>query len=386
MHAPARPFVVLSDVHLTYDGTTQAGVDVARLCALYPESELVFAGDIFDLSVDPPGRDPARSVVALLKAHPELCRALRQRLVAGSPVTLLAGNHDADTASAAVHDALLDFLELTREAPLTNAPWFIRRGTTHIEHGHFYDPDNAPAHPLVPWSLQTEPLGVALTRRFLAPYDALAFAHAHEITPVAGIKRAFSLYRARTPLVIAQYFKTAIRLCAEPGRRRRLAEERELGRLAIPEYASSWDLDAAVVAELASGGASPTHQRFKDMFMRLYFDRVLAALGFSGGVSAGLAGSVTGLGLAALCALYLGASVKAGSRYSGRPEQRLRQAAAQICDTSGAELVIFGHTHREEDDARYVNCGSFVFSRRDARPYIHVEHGRAERRLLPLVA
>jgi UDP-2,3-diacylglucosamine pyrophosphatase LpxH len=326
-------------------------------------------------------------VLALLQARPELCHALRRHLLAGTPVTLLAGNHDAATAAEAVRTGLLEFLELAPAAPLETAPWFIRRGTTHIEHGHFYDPDNAPAHPLAPWSPLTEPLGVALTRRFLAPYNVLDFAHAHETTPAAGIWRAFELYRARTPLVIAQYFKTAIRLCAEPGRKRQLAEERELGSMAISEYASAWGLHESIVEELASAGASPTHQRFKDVFMRLYFDRILAALGLTSAAGLGVfAGSTTGLGLAAVCAAYLAVSASTGSRYSGRPEQRLRDAAARIRETSGAELVIFGHTHREEDERQYINCGSFVFSRRDGRPYIHVDAGVAQRCVLPLSA
>src|SRR5690606_21193980 len=102
------------------------------------------------------------------------------------------------------------------------SPWFVRRGGVHIEHGHLWDRDNAPLHPLDDWSAATEPLGVALMRRFVARRGALEFAHAHDTTPVAGLARAFALYRFRAPLVIAQYFATAGALCFEAGKRRKL--------------------------------------------------------------------------------------------------------------------------------------------------------------------
>src|SRR5690606_16338269 len=115
-------------------------------------------------------------------------------------------------------DALLDALEVDRRARLEVSPWFVRRGSVHVEHGHLYDPDNAPSHPLAPWSIATEPLGIALTRRFLAPNGVFAFAHAHETTPLAGLLRTFRLYGPRAPLIVYRYFATAIRLCLEAGR------------------------------------------------------------------------------------------------------------------------------------------------------------------------
>jgi predicted phosphodiesterase len=388
MNAQPRSLVVLSDVHLSHVGPTRPGQDVAAVVRKHEHSELVLAGDVFDLSVDPPSRQPADSVIELLKVQPELRAALREHLLAGAPVTLLAGNHDASVATSTVRTGVLDLLGLQPTAPLQTAPWFIRRGATHVEHGHFYDPDNAPAHPLALWSYATEPLGIALTRRFLAPCNALQFAHAHELTPLEGLLRAFRLYGARTPWVISQYFSTALKLCIEP-RKNAFAEERLRGTEAIEGYAAAWGLDAGVVEQLVDEGASPTHQHFKNMFMRLYFDRIAAALTMSaGGLCVAAGASVTGIGVAALSAAYLAGSVKRGrSRYSGLPEQRLRDAAAAIRELSGAELVIFGHTHREEGEPGYMNSGSFVYSRRDARTYIFVDaDGRAERCVLPLSA
>ena len=71
----------------------------------------------------------------------------------------------------------------------------------HVEHGHAYDPDNAPTHPLVVPSVATEPLGVALTRRFLAPNRAFDFAHATEITPFEALARAARVFGTRMPLL-----------------------------------------------------------------------------------------------------------------------------------------------------------------------------------------
>ena len=59
----------------------------------------MLAGDSFDLSVDPAGSDPARSLAALLAPHTELAAALRAHLQAGHPLTLLGGNHDAGVAT-----------------------------------------------------------------------------------------------------------------------------------------------------------------------------------------------------------------------------------------------------------------------------------------------
>src|SRR5687767_943779 len=132
------------------------------------------AGDLFDLSVATP-EDAGATLARLLFRHIEVKRAFEEHVRRGAPLSIVAGNHDAALASEASRSALLDALGLARDAPVTVSPWFVRRGVLHIEHGHLYDPDNAPVHPLAPWSTETEPLGIALTRRFLAPSRALEF-------------------------------------------------------------------------------------------------------------------------------------------------------------------------------------------------------------------
>ena len=70
-----------------------------------------------------------------------------------------------------------------------------------------------------------------------------------------------------------------------------------------------------------------------------------------------------------------------GNRYSGLTEQRLREAAALVADATDASLVVFGHTHREDEAPRYVNCGSFGYPKRPGRPFVAVDcRGRAQLR------
>lgn len=379
------PLVVLSDVHLSHRAGPGLPRDLGRLIAAHGGHEIVLAGDVFDLSHAPPSADPADSLLDLLRPHAELRSAVRAHLSAGHRLTLVAGNHDAAATVPSVQRALLDWLELSRQAPLTVTPWFVRRGSVHIEHGHLYDPDNAPTHPLAPWSPHTEPLGIALTRRFLAPNDVSAFMHAHETTPLAGFLRTFRVYGLRAPLIVARYFATAIRLCGEAGRQPGLDEEQVQGARSIADFARDAGLSADLLHELSVARPTPTHHDLQSTFMRLYFDRIVATLVLGSAAAAAVAGSVAGAGLAAVSAAYLGYSLSRGtSRYTGLPERRLRDAAAHIAGATGAELVVFGHTHIEDEAPAYLNSGSFAYSRRPGRPYLWIDAatGRGGRREL----
>jgi UDP-2,3-diacylglucosamine pyrophosphatase LpxH len=379
----SQPLVVLSDVHLSAAGRGEVARDLAELVRQHPGHELILAGDVFDLSTEPQGRDVPASVAQMLRAHSELGLALREHLRGGANVTLIAGNHDAAAATPEVRRVLLGSLELADEAKLEVSPWFVRRGRVHLEHGHLYDPDNAPAHPLSPWSCETEPLGVALTRRFLAPSGALMFAHAHETTPAEGLLRAFRTFGLRAPWVVARYFATAIALCARAGRQRGVARELEHGESAVLCFAEDCGLAVEMLTQMVTLGPRPTHLDFKATFMRLYFDRVIATVGLLGGASVALLGrSVAAASLAALSGAYLARSVKnGGNRYGGLTEQRLRDAASFVADATDASLVVFGHTHREDEAPRYVNCGSFGYPKRAGRPFVLVDcRGRAQLR------
>jgi UDP-2,3-diacylglucosamine pyrophosphatase LpxH len=382
----SEPLLITSDVHLSRRSPPELARDLGRLIANHPGHEVVLAGDVFDLSAEPAHSDPLVSLLDLLRPNAELVGALRSHLSSGHPLTLVAGNHDAPAALPGMRAALLDLLGVAATAPLAITPWFVRRGKVHIEHGHLYDPDNAPTHPLAPWSPQTEPLGIALTRRFVAPNAMFAFAHAHETTPLAGFVRTVRLHGLRAPLLVARYFATAIRLCTEAGRQPGIAGERLEGARSIAAFAAQAGLEPDLLHELSVARPEPTHHDQLETFMRLYFDRIVATLALGSASAAALAGSVAGAGLAAVSAAYLGFSLARGiDRYSALPEQRLRDAAKNIAATTDADLVVFGHTHREDTRPRYLNLGSFAYSARGARPYLMVdEYGRPTRRELAL--
>jgi UDP-2,3-diacylglucosamine pyrophosphatase LpxH len=378
-----RPLVVVGDVHLSHGVRRGSGQALAQLLTAHPGAELMLNGDIFNLSLDAPERDPLESVLAMLRVEPELRTALRAHLTGAGRLTLLPGNHDAALADPELRRRLLAWLELGDGAKLSLSRWFERRGKIHVEHGHAYDPDNAPTHPLVRPSVTTEPLGVALTRRFLAPNRAFDFAHATEITPLEAIVRATKVFGARMPLLLGRYLVTAGRFCREAGWRPELAREREHGEALLRSAAAELGLDAEILRTLDDDRPRPTHESFERAFFRLYFDRIVATAGVSAGLGAGaLARSRSLAGLAALSALYLLESQRRGrNRYEGLPVRRLRQASGRVRDITNAELVIFGHTHVAEATPGYLNPGSFTYRAGEPRPYVFVgTDGVAERR------
>jgi predicted phosphodiesterase len=380
-----RPLVVVGDVHLSHGGKPDIGRALARLVAAHPGSEVVLNGDIFNLSLDAPARDPLESVLAMLQPETELRAALKRHLSEAGRLVVMPGNHDAAIADPALRERLLGWLELDENAELELAPWFVRRGKVHVEHGHAYDPDNAPTHPLVTPNVGTEPLGVALTRRFLAPNRAFDFAHATEITPLEALTRAVRTFGWRTPAVLTNYFRVSSHFCREAGWRPALAHEKERGDALVRQSAGELGLAPDVLQALLEDRPRPTHESFERAFFRLYFDRVVATLGAGAGVGVGVvARSGTALGLAALSAMYLYESKRRGTnRYEGLPVRRLRQAAAHVREITDAGLVVFGHTHVPEASASYLNPGSFTYRAGEARPYAYVDvDGRGERRVV----
>lgn len=380
------PLVVVGDVHLSHGRAHAIARDLARLVTAHAGHEVVLNGDVFNLSVDAPDRDAPESLAAMVAIHPELRSALRAHLEAGWPVSVVAGNHDAAVMAARSREALLAWLELREDAPLTHVPWLLRRGATHIEHGHFYDPDNAPTHPLAEWTPETEPLGISLVRRFLSPNDALAFVHAYDMTPARGVARAFRLFGPQAAAsLMASYFRIAGQLWYEAGRQSGLERERREGEAAVEAYAAAVGVPEPMLRSLLDRGPRPTHHDPKAVFMRLYFDRILACVAGTGAGFTGLAiRSGLGLGVGALGLVYLAISARYGNRYAGLPVRRLRAAASDVAGVTGARNVVFGHTHVDEHDGVYVNGGSFAYPRTGpGRPYVYVdERGLAELRRL----
>lgn len=386
MTPPSEPLVIASDVHLEPSGSERSAGRLARLIAAHPGHEIVLAGDVFNLSLDPPSRDAGESVRAIVAAYPALAAALGQHLAAGHAVTFIAGNHDAGVMTRGTRQRLLELCGASADARLSIEPWFVRRGGVHIEHGHVYDPDNAPAHPLAAWSPETEPLGISLTRRFLAPHDAFTFAHAHHTTPLQGLTHAFQTFGTRAPLIVAHYFVASGRLVGEAAVPERLNAEKARGASAAPAFIARSGVAASSVEALLAELPRPTHEDFSSTFHRLYFDRVLATVGVAGGVTrvvlGGLAGGLLGGAVALSSALYLHRSIKKGvDRYSSLPVTRLYAGAELVRRLTRAELVVFGHTHCEDEAEGYKNSASFSYTRRAGSPYLAIDgHGAAVRR------
>ncbi len=352
----------------------------------------MLVGDILDLSLFPPAVTPQESAPAALRQHPELLEALKRHVRRGSPVTLIPGNHDAGLATEATARSLKRLLACPDDRQLSISPWFVRRGALHVEHGHLYDRDCAPNHPLAPPDSRSEGLGTALMRRFIAPNEAWIFAHAHATTPLAGLGTALNKWGPRAPLIIANYFRTAVSLCAASVTdRERFIKDAQQGTERLPQHAEKTGIPKEKLDRLLGSLPPPTHQRLSDTFLRLYFDRIFAsaslALGLSSLTAAGLGlramGALSPAGsslLTALGASYLiGSLINGGKRYVG-PVSSLSRAAQLVRETTDAHLVVFGHTHVEVDEPNYINLGSFGLSG-PPRPYLLVSsQGRPERR------
>lgn len=378
----ARPLVVVGDVHLSHGDHPETGRDLARLVRSHPGAELVLNGDIFNLSLDAPSRDPVESIVAMLDAETELRMALRAHLSGDGAVTLLPGNHDAALATPALRAPLLALLELDDRAKLAVERWFVRRSGVHVEHGHAYDPDNAPTHPLAVPTPATEPLGVALTRRFLSPNRAFDFAHATEITPVEALTRAVRVFGPRMPVLLARYFRESGKFCKEAGFRAEHLDELRAGDELVRELAEETGVEEARIRAVLEDRPRPTHESFERAFFRLYFDRVAGTVATGAFVGLwALSRSRTALGLGALAALYLTESIRGRNRYEGLPVRRLRAASERVRALTGADTVVFCHTHVADEAPGYLNPGSFAYPNGPGRPYAYVNGTVESRRL-----
>lgn len=366
--------LILADLHLgpaAPGGTEEAAVG---LLGRYPAADLICLGDLFDLSADAHHPSAIESIGAYLDRFSRLTNALRRHLASGNALTLVVGNHDAELGAQHVRRFLLHYLDAANPWALTISPWFVRRGSLHLEHGHVWDEDNAPIHPLAFPHRDEEPLGVALTRRVLAPTGAFQFAHAHQTTPLAGLKRALNELGLRAPDVVLRYFLAGSRIFWRAVNRSHESSAREGARY-LGEFARLQGLSTSTVERLAALRPTPRQTDPASTFARLYFDRATAA-------ALGTTAAVTGLMLqelgyllpTAASVVYLAASRGSrAQRYSGWVVKRLESAAAGIRPIVGARAVIFGHTHVPEARPGYVNTGSFGFPAARGRPFLLLE-------------
>lgn len=372
--------LVVGDLHLHSGGDPRPARALAALLAQEPDATLVFAGDALDLAAEPvPAGEAARRA---LGASPELSSALSARAARGVRTVFVTGNHDAEIAgldaTTAVHDAL--GLAPEHRAFVSTEPWFVQLagGAVHVEHGHVFDPDGAPTHPLA--AVARDDVGIAILRRFIVPVEGHFLVAHNAEAPLPLLMRVIRTYGPRAPWVIGLYVKTALSTWLSSGEAFPIEHDRAEGQRRLAEYAAKVELDRETLALLIDAHATPTRARRTATFLRLYLDRVLATTAVLTGTTMSAAGLalgasapvLTGVPLAAVGALSLSASILAGAnRYRGRAERALAVGAERAAEITGARTVILGHVHVDAEGPRYRNTASFAFA--SGHPYLSVE-------------
>src|SRR5262249_8581687 len=206
---------------------------LAGFVAAHPGVRLVFLGDLFDLSAAARHRPHRETVAAALGANPAARAALGRHLDTGGELWLLGGNHDAEVGTAGFDAHLVAALGASPGARVRTSPWFFREGGVHLEHGHFYDPDNAPAHPLVNGASS---LGVHFVGQFTAPAGAHRYLDVNDGPPLELFLSSFAWYGARAPYVILRYFYAAFGALFKSGPFYRAASEPARGEALIDAF------------------------------------------------------------------------------------------------------------------------------------------------------
>jgi UDP-2,3-diacylglucosamine pyrophosphatase LpxH len=384
--------VALGDVHLTRSTPRAVSNDLATLVEKHAGARIVIAGDLFDLSADLPKQPLERAIDEVFTTHARAKAALGRHILEGGELWLVSGNHDAALGFDDFRAALEKNLDLPEHARsrLRTTPWFFRDGHLHIEHGHLFDPDNAPTHPLV---LGEASLGVHFVEQFIAPTGAYRYLNMNDETPLKLFLSSFSLYGPRAPYVIYRYFHAAIHavLRSGPGFRRRSTLEEPLGEEEIARFTEALGVSPDLARTLLDLSARPTLESISRTFSRLYFDRVLSTMAMTAGLSAiALGKKRAGKTVFSLGALAMASSWARGhNRYRGTTAEQLADGAQRIVDATQARLVIFGHTHREALGENYANTASFAFPRgAPGRPFLEIEadpeNPKAHRRYWPM--
>lgn len=375
-----RRTVALGDVHLTRATPAHVTDDVARFFRAHRGERILFTGDVLDLSADAPHLEPARAHEGVL-AHPEIARAMAEHLDAEGELYWVAGNHDAAVGEPDFAKRLATGLGVgaAAAARLRASPWFFRLDNVHLEHGHRFDPDNAPAHPL---AADAPSLGVTMVHEFIVPTGAHAYLNANDGTPLELFLSSFKWYGLRGPYVVARFFTAAAAALAKSGRRFDAASQIHEGSQKQADFASEHAFERSLLEALTDLGATPTLASARDTFFRLYLDRVAASLAILGGGAAFAAGArLSGAALALLGGAVMAASWSRGhDRYGGAVHDRLADGAARVAELTGDPLVVFGHTHKTAGAGSYANPGSFSFTKgAPGRAFVEIEDAASDR-------
>lgn len=367
--------LAFADVHLVSSTPAPISSDLAALFEAHPGARLIVVGDLFDFASEIPKRPFEQALPSVLGAHPRLRAALGRHLEKGGELWMCAGNHDPIVADESFRSAFASALSLSAEAAarLRTTPWFFRHGPLHIEHGHIYDPDNAPDHPLV---FESNTLGKHFVEQFLAPTGAYRYLNVNDQTPLSLFLSSFRWYGPRAPYVIYRYFYTAISAVLKSGPFYGGDALIGAGREKAMAFAEQFGIPHELCETVFASSATPTMKSLARTFSRLYFDRVLATISITTGLGMALSGRIErGALLAAMGAVFMSASWARGhNRYGGTVTEHLSGGAERIAESTGAKLVVFGHTHREGQGDRYANTASFAFPREaPGRPFLEIE-------------
>lgn len=418
--------VVISDVHL-HTGTPSEVVEVlcrTLLClpdpdttALHPR-RVVLAGDFFDLSMvqevpgpleasfpvtpgerrfglDADGEKTAWKIDRIFRKHPHLATAMACFVAQGNDLVFVPGNHDEEVLLPEVQEHLRRRLHAAqgsvepggarRAGPrgrVLFTPWFYYEpGFAYVEHGHFYDRDNAPHAPLRPCPLPAGssaalPLGALVTRYLLSVlpgYDARGDA---DRTPWPLLLKVIRGHGFRAPAIIYRYYAMAARV---------LRATREPDRAGAPvpaenprRFAAHTGVSPEQMERLLPLVAAPTTRSLRSTVARLYLDRSAAFVLFVAVtllfLPRLLAGSPWGLGLPAATLGILLFSIRKGNLYGEKTGPACRQAAETIREVLDVPCVVMGHVHRRETVVRaapgdrqwtYINTGAFSESTQD---------------------
>lgn len=362
--------LVLGDLHLSSHTPKGVERDLERLLKEHGGSRVVFAGDFFDLSAE---AGKPRDLATGFAAHPRTKAALAHHVDRGGELVFLSGNHDPEIAS------ITDFFP----RGVRVSPWFFRDGGLHVEHGHLYDPDNAPAHPL---ASARGTLGVHFVEEFIAKTGAFAYLNANDKTPLELFWNAFRWYGRRGPFVVYTYFEAAFAALAKSGRFWTGAEDAARAEASLTRFLEDAGVDEATARALMDERATPTMTSLRDTVARLYLDRVTATVSILAGLGAFAVGRrklAAVLGAAGIAGLVFSWS-RGHDRYGGKVPARLDAAADRVRRAAGADLVVFGHAHEIADRDGYSNTASFAFPRgTPGRPFLEIVGSQAERRFLP---
>jgi hypothetical protein len=367
--------IAFGDLHLARETPARVAEDFVRLVRSNPGARLLSAGDLFDLSADFPGQRPLEAIRSALEAQPALTAALGEHVDRGGELWMVAGNHDAAIGEPDARPVLLEALKVRGDAALRvrTSPWFIRHDGLHLEHGHLYDPDNAPSHPLYPC---VRSLGVHFVEQFIAPTGAFRYLNANDETPLKLLLSAFRWYGVRGPYVVYRYFHTAFDALTRSGPLFEAEPGLRAGRARAPGFASEQGIAPELLDALTALAARPTMTSLNATFQRLYLDRVAATVTLMAGCALLAAGkrreAIYALGAGALA---MGTSWALGhDRYGGAVPEQLDRAALEVREVSRSHLVVFGHAHREALRDGYANTASFAFPRgTPGRPFLEID-------------